>query len=336
MFVVGSPRSGTTLLYHMLLSAGDFAVYRAEARVFDLLAPCFGDLHSRRNRVRLLEAWLPSRLFRRSGLEAAAIRERILHDCRSAGDFLRILMDSIAEKQKVRRWAECTPLNLLYLSEIKRSFPQALFLHIVRDGRDVALSLEKQGWIRPFPWDRERSVLVAGLYWEWLVREGRENAHPLAPDYLEVHFEALVSRPQETLAKISAFIEHDLDYRRIQQVAIGSVRQPNTSFQSDTPAAKFEPVRRWEEAFPREALQEFEGVLGPFLQELGYVLATRDQSRARRERNTMRALYRRWYSGRHWLKSKTPLGRLFVNTDWLRAPDPAPPDQDLAAKVAVD
>ena len=42
VFVLGCPRSGTTLLYHMLLSAGNFAVYRAESQVFNLLEPRFG------------------------------------------------------------------------------------------------------------------------------------------------------------------------------------------------------------------------------------------------------------------------------------------------------
>jgi hypothetical protein len=44
VFVVGCPRSGTTLVYHMLLSAGNFAIYRAESQVFNLLEPRFGDL----------------------------------------------------------------------------------------------------------------------------------------------------------------------------------------------------------------------------------------------------------------------------------------------------
>src|SRR5271169_4559118 len=91
IFVLGSPRSGTTLLYDMLLSARGFAVYLAESNVFNLLAPRFGDLSSRATRERLLEAWLGSKLYRATGIDAEQVRRRILSDCSDPGDFLRIV-----------------------------------------------------------------------------------------------------------------------------------------------------------------------------------------------------------------------------------------------------
>ncbi len=60
VFVVGSPRSGTTLLYHMLLSAGGFARYRAETHVFNTLAPRFGHLRRERDVAEALRTWLAS------------------------------------------------------------------------------------------------------------------------------------------------------------------------------------------------------------------------------------------------------------------------------------
>src|SRR5713226_7158539 len=87
VFVLGCPRSGTTVLYHMLLSAGNFAVYRAEANVFSILQPRFGNLNSESNRRELLRYWLQSKLFQVTGLEAEPIREKIMRECRTAGDF---------------------------------------------------------------------------------------------------------------------------------------------------------------------------------------------------------------------------------------------------------
>src|SRR3984893_1282442 len=109
VFVLGCPRSGTTVLYHMLLSAGNFAVYRAESNVFNLLAPRFGGMRSSTDRKELLDVWLRSKLFRVSGLDAGEISARIMSDCHSGGDFLRILMQEIARQQAVARWADCTP-----------------------------------------------------------------------------------------------------------------------------------------------------------------------------------------------------------------------------------
>src|SRR5436190_20707943 len=78
VFVLGCPRSGTTVLYHMLLSAGDFAAYRWESNVFNLLVPRFGGMRSTSDRRALMRCWLKSSLFRVSGLDAAQIEAKIM------------------------------------------------------------------------------------------------------------------------------------------------------------------------------------------------------------------------------------------------------------------
>lgn len=318
MFVLGSPRSGTTLLYHMLLSAGNFAVYLTESNVFNLLRPRFGNLSVKRNRQALMKVWLGSKLFTRSGLDANEVEEKILLECRSSGDFLRIVMEEIARKQGVARWADCTPDHLFYLSAIKREIPQALVVHILRDGRDVALSLAKQGWIRPFPWDRKKGVLVAGLYWQWMVNKGKENGHMLGADYTELHFEDLIQNPRSTLEKLGQFIEHDLDYDKILKVRIGSVSDPNTSFKVEPGTKEFNPVGRWHSQFATEQLAVFEGMVGQTLENLGYELATKGTRNEWRGKG-MRAAYETLYGSKLWLKQNTPLGKVLISDDlsWL-------------------
>src|SRR5579864_7821962 len=186
VFVVGFPRSGTTLLYDMLLSSGGFAVYLTETHFFTTFVPRFGNLAKRKNKERLLASWLDSAYFRLTGLKPSDIREQVLSDCSSGGDFLRIVMEAIARQQGVDRWAEKTPDHLLYMKEIKRCLPDALFIHIVRDGRDAVLSMEKQNWVRPFSWDKKNTRLVCGIYWEWMVEIGRRIGSHFGRDYLEV------------------------------------------------------------------------------------------------------------------------------------------------------
>ena len=308
VFVLGCPRSGTTVLYHMLLSAGGFAVYRSESNVFNLLVPRFGDLGNRSNRQQLMDHWLRSKLFRVSGLDANKISEKVLNDCRNGGDFLRTVMEEIAASQGVQRWADCTPDHLLYMREIKRQIPNALFIHIIRDGRDVALSYVKQGWSYPLPWDRSEHLAVAALYWEFVVQKGRRAGKALAPDYHEVRFEDLVTEPQKVLTELGAFIDQPLDYEVIRRAGIGSVSQPNSSFLPEGDIGQFNPVGRWREKLNQPQLTDIEQVIGPILRELGYPLtATASASSIRALR--LRATYNSMFAGKLWLKQHSPLAR---------------------------
>lgn len=308
------------MLYHMILSAGDFAVYRTESSVFNVLLPRFGSFRSRRHRQNLMDVWLQSKLFERSGLEKEDIRKKILENCHSGGDFLRILMGEIAKNQGVRRWADCTPEHLLAIPQIKSEIPEALFIHIIRDGRDVALSLAKQHWIRPLPWHKGQDVFVAGLFWEWIVSKGRTFGERLGDEYLEVRFEDLVRSPRETLSAIGRFVDHDLDHDRIQRTAIGSVRVPNSSFNAQGSSESFNPVGRWKDGFSPGDLALFEGSEGRFLEKLGYTLATpREKIPASPKRKRMRAMYRCYFEAKLWTKYRTPLGRILSPRDlsWL-------------------
>jgi LPS sulfotransferase NodH len=329
VFVVGCPRSGTTLLYNMLLSSGNFAVYLAESNVFNLLVPRFGDLRVQTNRERLIDAWLQSKLFRASFLNSEEIRSKLLAECRSGGDFLRIVMEQIARAQGVSRWADNSPEELLHAFKIKRELPDALFIHMVRDGRDVSLSLDARPhkWVRPFPWDRQHSLLVTGFFWQWIVQGGRRQGANLAGDYLEIRFEDLQADPHATLAKIGQFIEHDLNYEQILKVGIGSVSDPNTSFKGDSAS----PVGRWKKKISPEMLASFEELVGPTLKELGYPLSDSGAAADKLTLARIKAVYPLYFGTKFWFKNSA-LGRSYLGPmtgaqidDTVIAIDPATP-----------
>jgi hypothetical protein len=313
VFVLGCGRSGTKFLYHTLLSAGGFAVYHAESNAFNLLGLRFGNLASRRNRRQLLDEYYNSKLFHRTGLEPKDIDERIMEDCRNAGDFLRIVMEAIARKQGVERWGESTPLHMLYLPLIKKLIPDALVIHIIRDGRDVTASLHRIGWIRPLPWDRERAFVVPAIYWRWVVSKGRRYGQALGADYMEVHYEDLVQNPRETLAGIGKFIAHDLDYDRIQQVALGSVHNPNSSFRGDGKETEANTIGRWKRMFTPAQVCDVEASIGKLLVDTGYELETPPaelRSSSSLLVRFMNFLYPLYFDCKIWLKSHTPLARI--------------------------
>jgi hypothetical protein len=294
VFVVGSPRSGTTLLYDTLLSAGGFAIYLGESNIFNLLAPRFGDLRVRKNRERMFNVWLGSRLFRVSGLDRQQIEEKV-HNCRNAGDFLRLVMDELARQQKAWRWAGNAPEEILHLRQIKETIPEALIIHVIRDGRDVSLSLSEKRYIRPFPWKNRETPEGAALYWEWIVQKGRAAGAMLGQDYTEVRFEELVRNPRAVLGRLSGFLDHELDYGRIQRTAIGTLARPNTSFSSQR-RPRFNPVARWKRQLRPDQLTRIEGLVGSTLSELGYELATPGRAACNRAQLAWnRLLYRGFF-----------------------------------------
>jgi hypothetical protein len=311
VFVIGCHRSGTNLLYDMLMSAGGFAVYRSSSPVYSTLIPIAGDLAVARNREKMMQLWLRSKQFRRSGLEADEVRSEIQDKCRNGGDFLRIVLGGIARHGSASRWAVYDPDNILHIPTIKREIPDALFVHIVRDGRDAALSLNKMRGVRPLLWDRTRDLFAVALNWQWTVRKGRQCGSSFPHDYIEIHYEELVKDPRQTLARLGAFLDHDLDYDRIRNAGIGRVSSPNTTWKEESPA-QFHPVNRWKEKLSEHEVAGLEMLIGDCLQEFSYSLTTK-----RRHQDIwlalMGVLYPRYFDAKLSLKSNTPLGR-FAST----------------------
>jgi len=318
VFVVGSARSGTNFLYDTLLSSGGFAIYRTEPVVFDILLPKFGDLSQRRNREKLLAVWFKSYQFRLSRLDRGVIEEKILRECHNAGQFLTIVMNELARLQGVERWAAWGPDNLLYIPLIARTVPDALFLHIIRDGRDVALSMTKKKFVRPFPWDGQRSLLVAALHWKWKVEVGRAAGRKFPSRYMEICFEDFVGgRTCEVLEQIGRFIGHDLDYDRIRRSAIGTVGRPNTTFEGADGRPTSEPIGRWKSFLSKAEVEQVESVLGTLLEDLGYPREFPAAQTKGLAAKFMKVSYPAFFDLKEWLKIKTPLGRL-VNINRLQ------------------
>ena len=304
VFIVGSPRSGTTLLYHMLLSAGGFVRYRTETHVFSTLAPRFRGMRSAADRQGALKLWLASDCHALTTLTNYEVREVIERECRGPGDFLRLIMEAMGRRQYMPRWAETTPAHVLHMREIRDQIPQAIFIHLVRDGRDVAASLVRQGWIRPLARDREHPVLAAAAYWQWIVRRGRAGAAELGSDVcLDVRYEDLVDAPTDTLSRIGRFIGQSLDWETIQRVGIGSVGTPNTSF----PEAKSGGFQgRWRTELSDEDGRRVDSMLASTLLSSGY---RSDAPPGGLGVALHYAIYAARFALRDALKRYTPMGR---------------------------
>jgi hypothetical protein len=307
VFIIGCHRSGTNLLYDILLSAGGFAVYRGYLPVYETLIPHFGRLGSRSNREKLVDAWMRSKGFARAAVEAGTLSSKLSSECQTGGDFIRIVMNQIAQKQGAGRWALYGPDNVLHMRQIKKELPDALFVHIIRDGRDIALSLMKMQGFRPFPWSRKTpGLLETALYWEWMVRKGREHGERI-PDYTEVHYEELVTHRREVVNRLAEFLDHDLDCDRIQANRLGRLSESNSSFRDETEATN--PVERWKKKLSREQIGELEAIIGPTLEKFGYPLdVSQEQRKVGFRWKVLASIYPSFLATKQWLKLNTALG----------------------------
>jgi hypothetical protein len=324
VFVVGSPRSGTTLLHGMLMSAGGFAIHCSESHAYNGLGPRFGGFRTAEHRRRFLAEWLPTETFLRTGLEAEEVARGLEERVRSAGQLLDFLMGTIAERQGAESWADSTPDNGLFLRRIARDFPGARVIHVVRDPRDVASSLARQRWVRSLPGHGGRPLLAAAAYWTWIVRRIRRDAANFGERYLEVRFEELARTPERTLERVGGLLGRTLDLDRIRGAGVGAVENPNTSYGEGDRG--FDPVLRWRRRMTVEEVAEVEALAGGLMAELGYECESEPAMRP--ALRLARRLYPLRFSLRTWLKLRTPLavGRAYAPVlDWPPVPDESDP-----------
>lgn len=202
VFVVGMPRSGTTLL-SSLLDAHPDLVIAPETHYF---TRCWtgGPVQDPAHALEMLD-----RLFRQPGVRDMGLSERekttIRDEVRGMsapthGALLRTVLETYAERSSASAWGEKTPDHLRFVPEMARQFPEAVFLALVRDPRDVALSL------RSLPWSRSTLPEQA---WTWRSYAARiERYHADYEDrFLHLRYEDLITNPEEQLRRMCAFLE---------------------------------------------------------------------------------------------------------------------------------
>jgi len=179
------------------------------------------------------------------------------------------------------------------------------------------------------PWDNNQteSLVATSLYWEWMLRKGREHGRKFPADYIEIHYEDLMTNPQATLGKLGGFLDHDLDYDRIQRAGLGRLSETNSSFREEGGKEKLKPLGRWKERLSPAEIAAIEGTVGDCLQECGYGLSLPTGNGRSIRHSSMRGVYPAFLNSKLWLKLHTPLGRL-SNMSVLELEDELAPEAE--------
>lgn len=192
VFLGGCPRSGLTLLRSLLSThprlycGSDTSLAPPIVLQWRNFSAALGALHARD-----------------FGLNAEHVR-------REMADLLLGLID----QGDGRVVCEKSPLNILVFADLAAMIPEARFVHVVRDGRDVAHSLLQRDWCDPrsgVPFAHVREPARALDYWSQLVDRGLQAETAVGRSRcLQIRYEDLVQRPKRTLKSLFGFIGLDL------------------------------------------------------------------------------------------------------------------------------
>ena len=148
-FVVGVGRSGTTLL-RLMLDAHPALTIPPETHFAPELISAAGKRRAKPER--LAEIVVSQRQWGDFGLDATELRRRFeALDPLDAGAALRAFYGLYAERAGKPRWGDKTPIYVEHMREIGAALPEARFIHLIRDGRDVALSRIRRALDEPPP-----------------------------------------------------------------------------------------------------------------------------------------------------------------------------------------
>ncbi|MCI5164770.1 MAG: sulfotransferase [Candidatus Electrothrix sp. GM3_4] len=160
--IVGYPRSGTTLVYHLLMSAEVYPVFTFdETHYFSHFYKMYGDLRKQANLTRLLNDLKTRGIVDDLHSFEKDIIKRLGRTSVSYESLFAMLMTHLAGLQGKTMWVEKTPWHMSYLKEIVRACPSVKIIFLVRDPRAVALSIDRAGWIP------KGNVLRAASGWRW-------------------------------------------------------------------------------------------------------------------------------------------------------------------------
>lgn len=264
VFIGGCSRSGTTLL-GALLGAHSRCICVPEMPFkFDLLTRL--DWSGGVDGDELARLLRPMSKFRQWGISAgrlAALCEREGSDYDRTIDHIVALYVDRVGKGDVDRWVDHSPENIKHVNALHARFPDARFLHIVRDGRAVTASLLKLRW-------GPNTVPAAARHWAQALGYGLA-AEARHPDLVKrVRYEELVREPPAVLREICAFLglEHEEQLGRHTEFAI-----PRGTFsQHRLVATRPDPNRAiaWRRTLEPRQIELFESYAGDLLVSLGY------------------------------------------------------------------
>jgi hypothetical protein len=278
-FIVGVGRSGTTLLRLMLDAHPQLAIPTETHFLLGLIPPASDSI----TRDEFFHVLTEAATWPNLALDAATFNTA-LRDVRpfSVADGVRAFFRLYAQQFGKVRWGDKTPPYRGNMIGLQALLPEAHFIHIIRDGRDVALSYRGL-WFGPGD-----DIEAQARFWVGEVLAARRQAAALR-HYLEIRYETLVAEPEATLQSICSYLKlpyepQMLEYHKIAATRLAEFKRPfGPPGITPTDIERFvaihahtqqppDPGRidRWRTEMTAAERQRYREIGGTLLHELGY------------------------------------------------------------------
>jgi hypothetical protein len=287
-FICGATRSGTTLLRLMIDTHSEVAIPGETHFVVPLIRAMKKRRMSADEVADIIvegDRWGD---FHLSEDELRA-RFRALRPL-TAADATREFFRVYAEQQGKVRWGDKTPGYVQRMRLIQKVLPESRFVHIIRDGRDVALSVVPRSW-------GPSSIAAAAENWKQRIEAARRQA-PRLEHYLEVHYEDLIVDTEAVLRHVCDFIELDFQPGMLAYHERASERLAEKARDLDRPwgtvsaesrveshrlasePPRSDRVARWKTLMSEADRREYEAIAGKTLAAAGYEVESAAQPAA--------------------------------------------------------
>ncbi len=267
VFVVGMNGSGTTMLADCLGLHPQLYMFPHESKVLPYFLSRLGqagDLSQAANRRRLADAIGKEKPYwHTNGETPVVLSDASLAGCRTFADVVSQIYLSFAARDRKFRWGDKSPANTHHISLLAAGFPDAQFVHIIRDGRDAAQSFHRRWRYSP------RHTI-----WRWkrAVSDGRRQGATLPPErYLEVRYESLTSAPEPEMRRICSFLGLPFDAAVLQS----AMRYMESEPDSAQAGQMVKNSGKWQSYFSAGQIRTLEMISGDLLDQLGYPVSHR-------------------------------------------------------------
>lgn len=259
IFVVGFNGSGTTMLSDCLGRHPDIYSFPGETGLIPFYLDKGAQHSDLEDNERFLSFWqeiaeaVPD-FCRVNGGSPPPIPDDWRRTERSAAGIFDAIFRNFSESHGKAIWCEKSPQNMQHMEKIGAAYPDAKFIHIIRDGRDCAASLHRR-------WHRTPKLIL--YRWQRIVEDARSRGKAMGDRYYELRYEDLTSRPRFWMEDLVGFLGLEFS----DEVLVSS--RPQTDREGEQGEIEAQPAR-WRSYFTPDVIEDLDRIAGPLLGEIGY------------------------------------------------------------------